>query len=81
MHPPIHTFLLALLAMAASGLASGDPLTPQATWSQYGTEIYVTGRHSVIGSYDHRLIEVKVREAMKDNYCASAHFSASYHIS
>jgi hypothetical protein len=60
--------------------ANGDPLTPQTTWSQYATSIYLTARHSVIGSYDHRLIEVKLREAMKDNYCASAHFSASHHV-
>jgi hypothetical protein len=42
------------------------------------------GRRSVIGSYDHRLIEasieVKAREFMKDNHCPSTHFSALHYV-
>ncbi|KAH9960187.1 FMN-dependent alpha-hydroxy acid dehydrogenase [Russula dissimulans] len=49
---------------------SDDPITPQTTWSQYGAQIYMAGANPIIGSYDHRLIEEKAREAMKDNRSA-----------
>ncbi|KAH9983254.1 FMN-dependent alpha-hydroxy acid dehydrogenase [Russula vinacea] len=49
---------------------TGDPLTPQTSWSYYAASIYLTDRRSVIGSYDHRRIEGKAREVMKDNHSA-----------
>jgi hypothetical protein len=63
----IHYFVhITLLAM------TGDPPTPQATWSQYSTEIYLTGKRPIIGSYDYRVVEARAREATKDNPCAFA---------
>jgi hypothetical protein len=52
---------------------TGDPLTPQTTWSQYTAEIYLTGKRPIIGSYDHRVVEARAREATKDNHCAFTH--------
>ena len=52
---------------------TGDILTPQTTWSQYTTEIYLTGKHPINGSYDHRVVEARAREATKDNHCEFAH--------
>lgn len=49
---------------------TGDPLTPQATWSQYAIEIYLSGKRPIIGSYDHRVVEARAREATKDNHSA-----------
>jgi hypothetical protein len=60
---------------------TGDPLTPQTTWSQYTAEIYLMGKRPVIGSYDHRVIEATAREAMKDNHCASTQSSVLHLIS
>ena len=57
-----------------------DPLTPQTTWSQYTAKIYLMGKRSVIGSYDHRVVEATTREAMKDNHCASTPSSVSHYI-
>jgi hypothetical protein len=56
---------------------TGDPLAPQTTWSHYTASIYLGGIRPVIGSYDHRSIEGKAREVMKDNHCASAQFGVS----
>jgi len=50
-----------------------DPLTPQTTWSQYTAEVLLMGKRPIIGSYDHRVVEERAREAMKDNHCAFAH--------
>lgn len=50
-----------------------DSLTPQTTWSQYTAEIYLTAKRPVIGSYDHRVIEARAREATKDNHGALSH--------
>jgi len=52
---------------------SDDPITPQTTWSQYSAQIYLAGATPVIGSYDHRLIEEKAREATKDNHSGCPH--------
>jgi lactate 2-monooxygenase len=52
---------------------AGDPLTPQTTWSQYTTEIYLSGKPPIIGSYDYRVVEERAREATKDNHCAFSH--------
>lgn len=49
---------------------AGDPVTPQTTWSQYTAEIYLTGKRPIIGSYDHRVVEARAREATKDNHGA-----------
>ncbi|KAI0298114.1 FMN-dependent alpha-hydroxy acid dehydrogenase [Multifurca ochricompacta] len=49
---------------------TGDPLAPQTTWSRYLTQIYMTGQRPLIGSYDHRNVEAKAREATKDNHAA-----------
>jgi hypothetical protein len=51
---------------------TGDLPTPQTTWSQFTTEIYETGKRPINGSYDHRVIEARAREAMKDNQRAFA---------
>ena len=59
---------------------TGDPLTPQTSWSYYTASIYLADRRPIIGSYDHRRIEGKAREVMKDNHRASAQFGASQHI-
>ena len=50
-----------------------DPLTPQTTWSQYTAEVYLMGKRPIIGSYDHRVVEERAREATKDNHGAFAH--------
>jgi hypothetical protein len=52
---------------------TGDALIPRTTWTQYVTQIYMTGNRPVIGSYDYRVIEAKAREAMKDNLRACPH--------
>ena len=52
---------------------TGDPPNPQTTWSQFTTEIYKTGKRPINGSYDHRVVEARAREAMKDNQRAFAH--------
>lgn len=46
---------------------TADYLSPQAPWSTYLAQIYTAGKRPVIGSYDHRVVEAKAREAMKDN--------------
>ena len=57
-----------------------DPLTPQTTWSQYTTEVYLMGKHPIIGSYDYRVVEERAREATKDNHGAFAPLHTSRHI-
>ncbi|KAI9507965.1 FMN-dependent alpha-hydroxy acid dehydrogenase [Russula earlei] len=42
---------------------------PRTTWSQYKTQIYLTGTRPT-GSYDHNLIEENAREAMRNNPAA-----------
>jgi hypothetical protein len=52
---------------------TGDPLTPQTTWSQYINQIYMTGKRPIVGSYDHRVVEARAREVTKDNHRTFAH--------
>jgi hypothetical protein len=52
---------------------TSNAIIPQTTWSQYAAQIYMKGTRPVIGSYDHRLMETKAREAMKDNLRACPH--------
>jgi hypothetical protein len=59
---------------------TGDPLTPQTTWSQYAAEVYLTGKRPINGSYDHRVVEARAREATKDNHCACTPYFASHKL-
>ena len=41
---------------------------PKTTWSSFLSQIYLTDRRPVNGSYDYRVIEEKAREVTKDNH-------------
>jgi hypothetical protein len=43
---------------------------PKTTWSSFLSQIYLTDRRPVNGSYDYRVIEEKAREVTKDNHGA-----------
>lgn len=40
---------------------------PKTTWTSFLSQIYLSGRRPVNGSYDYRAIEEKAREVTKDN--------------
>jgi hypothetical protein len=53
-----------------------DSSAPKTTWSSFLSQIYLTDRRPVNGSYDYRAIEEKAREVTKDNHGAySKHLS------
>ncbi|KAH8982195.1 FMN-dependent alpha-hydroxy acid dehydrogenase [Lactarius hatsudake] len=48
-------------------MADDNPPDPKTTWSSLLTQVYLTDRRPVNGSYDHRAIEAKAREVTKNN--------------
>ncbi|KAH9033599.1 FMN-dependent alpha-hydroxy acid dehydrogenase [Lactarius pseudohatsudake] len=51
-------------------MADGNPPAPKTTWSSFLSQIYLTDRRPVNGSYDYRAIEEKAREVTKDYHAA-----------
>ncbi len=49
-------------------MADDNSSAPKTTWSSFLTQIYLTDRRPVNGSYDHRAVEEKAREVTKDNH-------------
>ncbi|KAI9442960.1 FMN-dependent dehydrogenase [Lactarius indigo] len=51
-------------------MAGDNPSAPITTWSSFLSQIYLTDRRPVNGSYDYRAIEEKAREVTKDYHAA-----------
>ncbi|KAH8980564.1 FMN-dependent alpha-hydroxy acid dehydrogenase [Lactarius akahatsu] len=51
-------------------MADGNPPAPKTTWSSFLSQIYLTDRRPVNGSYDYRAVEEKAREVTKDYHAA-----------
>ncbi|KAH9040227.1 FMN-dependent alpha-hydroxy acid dehydrogenase [Lactarius hengduanensis] len=51
-------------------MADDNSSAPETTWSSLLTQIYLTDRRPVNGSYDHRAVEAKAREVTKSNHAA-----------
>jgi isopentenyl diphosphate isomerase/L-lactate dehydrogenase-like FMN-dependent dehydrogenase len=51
-------------------MASDNSSAPKTTWSSFLSQIYITDRRPVNGSYDYRAVEEKAREVTKDNHAA-----------
>jgi hypothetical protein len=48
-------------------MADDNIPAPKTTWSSFVTQIYLSDRRPINGSYDYRAIEAKAREVTKDN--------------
>ena len=48
-------------------MANDNASAPKTAWSSFLSEIYLTDRRPVNGSYDYRVIEEKARAVTKDN--------------
>ncbi|KAH8980530.1 FMN-dependent alpha-hydroxy acid dehydrogenase [Lactarius akahatsu] len=68
-------------------MAGGNSSALKTTWSSFLSEIYLTDRRPVDGSYDYRAVEEKAREVTKDYHgdwprttasCSSAAFLYTY---
>jgi lactate 2-monooxygenase len=51
-------------------MADDNIPAPKTTWSSFVTQIYLSDRRPINGSYDYRAIEAKAREVTKDNRAA-----------
>ena len=58
-------------------MANDNAFSPKTAWSSFLSEIYLTDRRPVNGSYDYRAIEEKAREVTKDNRGAYSLLSIS----
>ena len=57
-------------------MAIDNASSPKTTWSSFLSQIYLTDKRPVNGSYDYRAIEEKAREVTKDNH--GAHSKHAY---
>ena len=60
-------------------MANNNAFTPKTTWSSFLSQIYLTDRRPVNGSYEFRAIEKKARQVTKDYHRAySLHVDLKY---
>ena len=61
-------------------MANDNASAPKTTWSSFLSQIYLTDRRPVNGSYEFRAIEKKAREVTKEYHCAySLHANLKYY--
>ena len=49
-------------------MSNDNTSAPKTTWSSFLSQIYMSDRRPVNGSYDYRAIEEKAREVTKDTH-------------